>query len=48
MSVFSMEQSAPAPTARLRGERRSDRQFPKIVPDQRRYRRVPVNFQGAS
>jgi hypothetical protein len=46
MSVFSMEESAPAQTARLRGERRSDRQFPKIVPDRRRYRRVPVSFQG--
>jgi hypothetical protein len=40
MSVLSMEQSAPAPTARIRGERWSDRQFPKIVPDRRRYRRV--------
>jgi len=46
MSVFSMEESAPAQTARIRGERRSDRQFPKIVPDRRRYRRVPVSFQG--
>jgi len=46
MSVFSMDQSALAPAARIRGERRSDRQFPKIVPDRRRYRRVPVSFQG--
>jgi len=41
-----MEQSAPASTARIRGERRSDRQFPKIVPDRRRYRRIPASFQG--
>jgi len=47
MSVLSsMVESAPAQTARIRGERRSDRQFPKIVPDRRRYRRVPVSFQG--
>lgn len=46
MSVSSMEVTAPAPTARLRGDRRSDRPFPKIVPDRRRYRRVPVSFEG--
>jgi hypothetical protein len=46
MSVFSREESAPAQTAKLRGERRSDRPFPKIVPDRRRFRRVPVDFQG--
>jgi hypothetical protein len=46
MSLLSMEHSAPAQTARLRGERRSDRPFPKLVPDRRRYRRVRVSFHG--
>jgi len=41
-----MEHSALGQTARLRGERRSDRPFPKLVPDRRRYRRVPVSFHG--
>jgi len=60
MSLLSMEHSAPAQTARLRGERRNDRPFParlrgerrndrpfpKLVPDRRRYRRVPASFHG--
>jgi hypothetical protein len=46
MSVFDMEESATALTSRIRGERRSDRPYPKIVPDRRRYRRVPVEFRG--
>ncbi|HUU66755.1 MAG TPA: PilZ domain-containing protein [Methyloceanibacter sp.] len=35
-----------APTARLRRERRTDRPFPKIVPERRRYRRLKVSLQG--
>lgn len=46
MSVFEIEESAPAQTAKLRGERRSDHPYPKIVPDRRKYRRVSVSLQG--
>lgn len=46
MSVPTMEESVPAPTGKLRVDRRGDRPFPKIVPDRRRFRRVPVDFPG--
>ena len=35
-----------APTARLLRERRTDRPFPRIVPERRRYRRLKVSLQG--
>ena len=44
MSAFNMEEFAPH--RRLRAERRGNRPVPKIVPDRRRFRRVPVKLQG--
>lgn len=46
MGAISMEGPASVPGRRLRAERRSDRPVPKIVPDRRRFRRVPVNLHG--
>lgn len=46
MSDFHPEISAPAQTVKIRGERRSVRTFPKIVPDRRKYRRLEVDFEG--
>ena len=46
MSAFDTELPAPAQTAKIRGERRSDRSYPKIVPDRRKYRRVAVDLEG--
>src|SRR5665811_1414691 len=46
MSVFGMEESGSAVAGKLRRERRSDRPIPKIVPDRRKYRRVPVTLHG--
>ena len=46
MSDLDMERSAPARTAKTRGARRSDRLYPKIVPDRRKYRRVAVELEG--
>jgi hypothetical protein len=46
MSGLSTQESHSAHPAKLRGERRADRPFPKIVEDRRRYHRVPVNFKG--
>lgn len=46
MSVFIMEESTPAAFGRIRSERRSVRLFPKIVPDRRRFRRVPIELHG--
>jgi hypothetical protein len=50
MSVPTLEDGLPAepkrdPRERLL-ERRSNRQFPKLVPDRRRHRRVPVTVFG--
>jgi len=46
MSDFDIEGSAPAQTAKIRGEGRSDRLYPKIVPDRRKHRRVSVELEG--
>lgn len=46
MSDFDTEPSAPAPPTKIRGERPSDRPYPKIVPDRRRFRRVTIDLEG--
>ena len=46
MSVFGMEESGSAAAAKLRRERRSGRPIPKLVPDRRKYRRVPITLHG--
>lgn len=46
MNIPNTEQSVPLESVRIRGERRTNHAFPKIIPDRRRYRRVPVSLQG--
>jgi PilZ domain-containing protein len=46
MSVFGMEESGSAGVGKRRRDRRSNRTIPKIVPDRRRFRRVPVTLHG--
>lgn len=46
MNIPNTEQSVPLESVRIRGERRTNHPFPKIIPDRRRYRRVPVSLQG--
>ena len=46
MSVSNIEAPIAAPATKLRGERRSDRPFPKLVPDWRKYRRIALSLQG--
>jgi hypothetical protein len=48
MNIPTLEDSTPAESSKERAERRLERRLnrPKIVPDRRRYRRVPVTVFG--
>jgi len=48
MTTPNLEEATPAESSEERAERRLERRInrPKIVPDRRRYRRVPVSVFG--
>jgi hypothetical protein len=48
MTTPTLEEATPAESSEERAERRLERRInrPKIVPDRRRYRRVPVSVFG--